>query len=273
MGLLDDIADLVLSRSCLGCSELGSPLCATCAAGLRPDPLRLRDLARDLPPAAAGLPHEGLAAQAIVAHKERQMPWLTSRLWPLLAAAVTLVEPDPAALIPVPPHASSLRTRGRDTVAELARPAAHALRVPVLSCLFRTTESPRQKLRSGRERRTGHTGTLRASPPTTTGPVIVVDDVITTGATVGEAVRALRAAGWRVVGVAAASGAIARGGRQLGYAGAVPVMRGNQVPARNSETVPSALESRPGRPGAAAIDTGASGAPSGVTSPRARSTS
>jgi predicted amidophosphoribosyltransferase len=53
------------------------------------------------------------------------------------------------------------------------------------------------------ERRANLAGAMAARPaPNACGPVVVVDDIVTTGATLAEAIRALRCAGWPVTGAA-----------------------------------------------------------------------
>lgn len=230
--LLDDIADLVLARACVGCEALGSPLCRRCGARLAPDAFRVPDLPAGLPPAFAGTRYEGVARSAILAHKEGGLSWATPALGGLVRAALRLHGPA-IVVVPVPPHAASLRRRGRDTVAELAASACEGAWA-VVPALARTGRSIPQKLRGSAERRSLQRGALVARGPVPALPAVVVDDVIASGGTAVEAVRALRAAGWRVAGVAAAAAAPLRSPGQLGYAGAVPSVRTSQSPPRNS---------------------------------------
>jgi ComF family protein len=99
----------------------------------------------------------------------------------------------------VPLHPARLRERGFNQALELARPLGRRLAVPVAPRLIRriTPTRPQQGLR-GRERRHNvgtrsrrHPG-LSADPPRS---VALVDDVMTTGSTVGEIARLLRQAG------------------------------------------------------------------------------
>lgn len=272
-GLLDDIADLVLARSCLGCDALGSPLCARCASRMDPDPFRIPDLPAGLPPAYAGTRYDGVARSLVLAHKESGLAWASAPLGRLLAAALGRLGDEQARIVPIPAHASSLRRRGRDTVREISV-AAVTDRARLEPVLARTGRSERQKRRSAAERRVLQRGALIAAPPPPgIQRAIVVDDLVASGGTALEAVRALRDAGWEVTGIAAAAASPLRGADQLGYVGAVPAIRAIQAPLRNSKTVPSAAAVSPGRPGAAAIASGSSGPPSAVTIPRARSTS
>jgi predicted amidophosphoribosyltransferase len=104
----------------------------------------------------------------------------------------------PVWLVPVPARRAARRARGSDHMRELARLAARQLRhagVPAhrLDLLAHVAAS-RDQVGLGRaERRANVTGTLAARGPVPAGLLVVVDDVTTTGATLAEAVRALRA--------------------------------------------------------------------------------
>jgi ComF family protein len=114
-------------------------------------------------------------------------------------AAARVPGPAPDALVPVPLHPARIRSRGFAPAAILARVAARALGAPAVAGLQRVRDTPSQTGldRPGRRRNVaGAFAPGRAAP----GPTVwLVDDVVTTGATLGEAARALRAAGARRV--------------------------------------------------------------------------
>jgi predicted amidophosphoribosyltransferase len=122
---------------------------------------------------------------------------LASELAPALRVALAGLRPADALLVPMPTSRSSMRRRGYRVTEVLMRRAgarpARALR------LVRATADQREL--DADERRANVAGSLRAEGVTGTR-VIVVDDVVTTGATLAEAVRALRSAGAYVVGAA-----------------------------------------------------------------------
>lgn len=124
-----------------------------------------------------------------------------SRLWalrPLVTASLAAWIPPGAAIIPVPPDGRRLRRRGVDIPATLAAWAAghppiwRASRVK-RGVLRRVGRAPRQVGLTRQERLATLAGQYRAhrSPPF----VVLVDDVITTGATVATCATALAAAG------------------------------------------------------------------------------
>lgn len=118
------------------------------------------------------------------------------------------------ALVPVPLHADRLRERGFNQAALLARELAALLGAPLLDGLCeRVRPTPLQSsLRRG-ERIANVVGAFRVRPPAWADlgwgghgrPLLVVDDVLTTGATAAELARALKAAGAAEVWCAAAA--------------------------------------------------------------------
>ena len=102
----------------------------------------------------------------------------------------------PQALVPVPLHQARLRRRGYDQALELARPLATALDLP-LRCdlLQRVRATAAQSQLDAASRRRNLRGAFRAGGRGLPAHVALVDDVMTTGATVHAAAEALRRAG------------------------------------------------------------------------------
>jgi predicted amidophosphoribosyltransferase len=160
----------------------------------------------------------------ILAHKERGRAGLAKALGRALAEAVVVAlgavdrAPDfPASglrrvvIVPVPSQPRTVRDRGDDTVARIARHTVRSLRhegIPaeVGRWLRHVRRVRDQSALDARARHLNIAGALGARVPVPRVPagaaVVVVDDVITTGATVAEAVRALARGG---VDVAAAA--------------------------------------------------------------------
>jgi len=186
-------ADLVLPRCCVGCGRPGRGLCGHCApAGV------LGLAAAGLPVLAAG-EYAGALRAALIAYKERGRRDLAGPLGDLLASTVA----PGSVLVPVPCAARAARTRGGDHVLRLARVAGRRADCRVATPL-RLARPVQDSAGLGlRERAVNLHGAMTAIPPPHFGAVVViVDDIITTGATVAEAARALGAAGWAVHGAA-----------------------------------------------------------------------
>ena len=112
-------------------------------------------------------------------------------------------EDKPQALVPVPLHRSRLRARGYDQALELARALAHAGAPPVLEDVLRRQRPTRAQSELGARARRGNVQSAFALRPGADLPahLALVDDVMTTGATVCECARVLLAGGAQRVDV------------------------------------------------------------------------
>lgn len=183
-------------------------LCARRAPSGSPVRLRLPSpVPSGLPPPFAIAPYAGVVRQLIVAHKERGLTGLARPLGTALArAALTAADTaSPVLLVPVPSSRASVRRRGQDPALRIAREALrrHGDRAagPAMSCVRALTHRRRVADQAGltaAARAVNLSGALQARLDLRGHRVIVVEDVITTGATLTEAARALRAAGAEV---------------------------------------------------------------------------
>jgi ComF family protein len=113
-----------------------------------------------------------------------------------------VLPPDVAALVPVPLARARRRERGFNQAALLAERLGAALGVPVRArWLARVQATQPQTELGAAERRANVRGAFAADAAVAGRHVIVVDDVLTTGATAAECARVLRAAGALRVGV------------------------------------------------------------------------
>lgn len=179
---------------------------------MRPDPRAVTtvEAAHHLPIMAAGH-HSGVLRRVVVDWKERGRFPLTEILAHHLAAAVAAAaaDHDEIALIPVPTSWVARWRRGDDLVLSLARATAARLdavghRVTVHPVLRRTRRTVDQVgLGAGDRARNLHGAFAldRQRLPAHT-PLVMVDDIVTTGSTLAEAARALAVRGWGVHGAA-----------------------------------------------------------------------
>ncbi|XVQ12281.1 ComF family protein [Spirillospora sp. CA-255316] len=150
----------------------------------------------------------------IVAHKERARTSLAVPLGKALARAIRSAVPsaepfaEPFAVVPVPSSRRSVRVRGHDPTRRMAEAAVRELRgagapVTLLQALRHRRKVADQASLPAARRASNLAGALEALPGValTGRSVVLADDVVTTGSTLAEAARALRAAGARVLAV------------------------------------------------------------------------
>ncbi|MFD2082046.1 Predicted amidophosphoribosyltransferases [Actinopolymorpha cephalotaxi] len=207
----DDLADLVLGCRCVGCGRPGRALCVRCAPALRTPAFRTEPdpVPPGLPPVWAVAPYAGVPRAALLAHKERGRTSLAGPLGAALATAVAAATPRrPVVLVPIPSSAAVTRRRGHDPLSRIVGRAARAARRAGLAVTVRSALAVGRRVADqagldARARRANLAGAFVVRPRardllTGRAVVVLVDDVLTTGATLAEATRVLRAAGVHV---------------------------------------------------------------------------
>ncbi|GGO97345.1 ComF family protein [Wenjunlia tyrosinilytica] len=217
------LADLVMPMECAGCGRPGAVLCGGCleplcgrgARRVRPDPAP-----RGLPPVYASAGYWEPVRAVLLAHKERGALALTRPLGQALALAVREAvrerpgEKGRVLLVPVPSARRSVAARGHDPTRRIALAAASRLRrdglpVRVAAVLAQRREVRDQSGLDARARLSNVAGAFeaRAAGSVAGSPVVLVDDLLTTGASLVEAARAVRRARGRVIGAAVVAAA------------------------------------------------------------------
>lgn len=177
-----------LPTACAGCDAPDVSLCSGCRRALGPRPTR-RPLGPGLVVTSA-LVFDGVVARCVRALKEEGRTSLARDLGPALAAALAATVPPGARVAVVPGTSAAFRRRGYRPVELLLHRAGYR---PMR--LLRVVRAPRDQRGLGRAARGENVGGAFAARAVAGGTVVVVDDVVTTGATLREAARALRAAG------------------------------------------------------------------------------
>nr|MDT0659202.1 ComF family protein [Micromonospora sp. DSM 115978] len=228
-GFWAGLADLALPAGCAGCQAERVPLtqgaCGDCAAavrGLRPGPAVPTPAPPGLPNCFALGAYQGPLRELLLAYKERGRHGLARPLGSLLAEVVATAvgDPRPVVLVPVPTTARAVRARHGDHLRRLARHTAGRLRragwpVRVAQPLRALPRPDSAELDSaGRAwaaeaafRVRGHAwpfggGLARLRQVAAGCPVVVLDDIVTTGATLAAVTRVLAANGVPVTAAA-----------------------------------------------------------------------
>jgi predicted amidophosphoribosyltransferase len=201
MSLLSDLADLVLPRRCVGCGAPGV-FCSLC----RPTGAPLLVAGVGLP-VVAGAAYADALRTAVLAYKERGRRDLAAPLSAVLAGALTALlggvrdPPGRVVLVPVPSNHAAAAARGGDHVCRLARRAAAPAGVRVARGAVGLARAARDSAGLGSAERVANLDhAMIARPPRPGLVAVVVDDIVTTGATLRETARALSEAGWPVLG-------------------------------------------------------------------------
>ncbi|KAB1910573.1 ComF family protein [Micromonospora sp. AMSO31t] len=208
-GLWSDLTDLVLPAGCAGCGErvpgLRQGFCPGCVRDLEaltPAPTRPDPTPAGLPPCAALGPYAGALRNGLLAYKERGRHGLARPLGALLAEVVAAaVGPrGPVTLVAVPDTARAARARYGDHLDRLTRHAAARLGaagwpVRVLRPLRALPRPDSVALDSAGRAAAAQAAFRLRRTGGVAGPVVLLDDIVTTGATLAAVSRVLRDAG------------------------------------------------------------------------------
>jgi predicted amidophosphoribosyltransferase len=212
------VLDLVLPLECGGCGAPSTRWCDACAQQLEVGPDQPHVVSPRIDPQvpvfALGR-YAGARRQAIVAMKDHGRADLIAPLAHALAAGVHrllawgMLE-TPLTIVPAPSRRSAARRRGGDPVSRVATAAVAGHPEITVVAALRMKAWARDSVgldTAARERNVAGRVVLRRQPMPETGEVLVVDDIVTTGATARESVRILRTAGMQVAGVLALAAA------------------------------------------------------------------
>ncbi|MFJ2542184.1 ComF family protein [Microbacterium sp. NPDC087589] len=198
-----EVLALLLAATCAGCDRPETLLCDACRQGIRATPLVRRTPAGLL--VRAAMPFESIAARCIRRLKDdgetmlaRPLGAAVGEVLAEVIAAQAAID-DPVRLVPIPTSRSAFRRRGYRVPELLIRRAGAA---PHRLLVLRGRRTDQRGLDSA-GRAENVRGSMRSRRMTGGQAVVLVDDVVTTGATFDEAARTLRDAGVRVVSAVA----------------------------------------------------------------------
>jgi ComF family protein len=211
LGSVGRLLDLALPPACAGCGREGDPICRGCLPSVSsrldlpsgtplglaegpPDPLLQLEWCS---------PFTGTTRRALHALKYAGERRLAAPLGAVVAERWRRVGAGGDLLVPVPVHASRRRERGYDQAALLAAAAAGELRLPWRAAVVRTRATRAQYRLDRRHRATNVADAFTVDPAARRAVegrwVVLVDDVVTTGATLCATAKALLEGGAEAV--------------------------------------------------------------------------
>jgi len=206
---------------CAGCGDLngaqGGWLCDACIEALHPqfDRVRSPEWPEDgVWEAFTAYRYNTVIRQVLHAYKFRSVRALSEPLaYALTELYNSLVYQRPDVIVPVPLHRRRLRERGFNQSLLLAQELSERIGVPCAELLTRTKRTRQQAKLSHEQRSANISGAFAATVPLSGRTVMLLDDIVTSGATANECAAVLRQAGasevW-LIAVANASGIYSR---------------------------------------------------------------
>lgn len=201
--LIDDFLDLLFPPRCAGCKSRGALLCDACQAGCRfvPEVLNREQHVRlDSPylrSTAGAYVFEGAIREAVHTLKYNRRKRMAQPLGTLLSRYLTAHPLKVDAIVAVPLHPDRLRMRGFNQAQLLAEQLARQTGLELLGPhLARVRQTSQQAdLNRAQRRENVHQAFKWQGPLPPPRRVLVIDDVLTTGATVEAVAQALHSAG------------------------------------------------------------------------------
>lgn len=193
MSFIDRILAILAPHDCLGCGQEGSLMCENCLEAM-PKVARKQIDSEYLGVVYSATAYQGPAKDLIWKLKSSGAQE-AARIMAILIHKNTLYSPN-CLIVPVPTATGRVRQRGYDQAKLIARELALQARLPYSNCLVRSGQA--HQVGAGREQRLqqlNHAFRLKSPLSIKSAHIILVDDVVTTGATLETITHLLMNAG------------------------------------------------------------------------------
>ena len=200
MKSLQSLQEILFPIRCIGCSQLGLEICSSCRRYWHPHIYRTWADGTPQLPIYSAVTYSALAGKIILAAKEDGILQAERLITTALIHALKfcLLERGEGFLVPIPSRKSVARLRGRQFIYDITDRASQELKIPRFEILSHTRVVRDQSALDAKARAINMQGALFASRYLS-GGAILIDDLVTTGSTLSEAARALRAQGIEVL--------------------------------------------------------------------------
>ncbi len=198
MHAVTELSQLLFPSRCFGCRKLGPTICSACRSSWHPHYYRSKF---DGLTVHSALLYTPTASKIVLAAKESGLKGADELIINALVHALEKSKLDLALsrLVPVPSSKSSQRRRGRSFVVDIVEQLSLRTGVQMLDCLELSRRVVDQSGLNRKERAHNLAGAFRTTTAVR-GELILVDDVVTTGATLREALRAVNSQGFHAIG-------------------------------------------------------------------------
>lgn len=212
---MKSLAELVFPSRCIGCSQLGISICSICRKSWHPHIYHRSIKVLDKTyPVISAIEYSPIASRVLLRAKEANQEAADHLLVKAINHSLRyfLKNYGSGDLVAIPSRKSATRKRGRDFMQEITQSVANIESLKSMEILQHQRAVRDQSKLNSQQRNLNIAGAFSATcnlaklaDSGNIGPLIIVDDLVTTGATLAEAIRALRAAGFSVIGAVTAA--------------------------------------------------------------------
>jgi len=204
MAMISELSQLIFPTRCYGCNSLGISICSLCRREWIPHYYRTHIDSLNVHSALIYTP---TASKIIVAAKENGLQGADDLLITAVIHVLAKAHFDKSycRLVPVPSSNYSRRRRGRSFIVDLTKIVSQQTGIAINDCLQVARKVKDQIGLTKVQRSTNMQGAFSLkSGAVLRGDLILIDDVVTTGATLREAARALNSQGFHAFGTVSA---------------------------------------------------------------------
>ena len=196
MNSLASLKELIFPVRCLGCNQLGISICSQCRKFWHPRIIKSWSHSKEKFPIYSSIPYSPIAGKVLLSAKENNLQLADNLLISALLHSLRGAQSQNQIefLVPVPSRKSVARKRGRQFISTLSRSIGDVENLPTEEILTHTRRVRDQSNLDAKDRAINLDGAL-ISLRFLSGKAVLIDDLVTTGATLHEAARALRATG------------------------------------------------------------------------------
>lgn len=198
MSTFDDLTQLIFPSRCFGCQRLGPSICSGCRSSWHPHYYK-GSLGQFKVHSA--LIYTPIASKIILAAKESGQKGADELIIQSIIHVLekNKVNTNLARLVPIPSSKASQRRRGRSFMVDLVSQISERTGIPMLDCL-QLSRRVLDQSRLDRDQRAKNLDGAFSLSCHVRGELILIDDVVTTGATLREGFRAVNSQGFQAIG-------------------------------------------------------------------------